>query len=109
MPNPNEQNNIELCYGSVPNGNAYRSIPKPPIGDSDHNTIHLVPLYKCVLKRAKCTERQVNVWDKDSVTSQQGYFDYTNWDVFRDSCDSLDELTDVVTSYVFFCVETVIT
>ena len=27
---------------------------------------------------------------------------------FRDSCDSLDELTDVVTSYISFCGDTVI-
>ena len=29
---------IDLCYGSVPT--AYRSIAKPPTGDSDHNTVH---------------------------------------------------------------------
>ena len=97
---------IDLCYGSVTT--AYRSIAKPPIGDSDHNTVHLVPIYKCVLKCAKCVERHVKVWNEDSVARLQGCFDCTNWDVFRDSCDSLDELTDVVTSYVSFCVDTVI-
>ena len=97
---------IDLCYGSVPN--PYRSIPKPPIGDIDHNTVHLVPIYRCVLKRAKCVERLVKVSDGDRVARLQGCFDCTNWDVFRDSCDSLDELTDVVTSYVSFCVDTVI-
>ena len=48
------------------------------------------------------------MWNEDSVARLQGCFDCTNWDVFRDSCDSLDELTDVVTSYVSFCVDTVI-
>ena len=96
---------IEFCYGSVPN--TYRSIPKPLIGDANHNTVHLVPIYKCVLKRAKCVKRQVKVWTEDSVARLQDCFDSTNWDVFWDSCDSLDELTDVVTSYVSFCVDTV--
>ena len=50
---------IDLCHGSVPN--AYRSIPKPPIGDADHNTVHLLPIYKCVLKSAKCVESHVKV------------------------------------------------
>ena len=97
---------IDLCYGSVPN--AYRSIAKPPIGDADHNTVHLVPIYKSLLKRAKCVERQVKVWNEDSTARLQGCFDCTDWDVFRNSCSSLDELTDVVTSYVSFCVDTVI-
>ena len=48
------------------------------------------------------------MWNEDSVARLQGCFDCTNWDVFRDSCYSLDELTDVVTSYVSFCVDTVI-
>ena len=88
--------------------NAYRSIAKPPIGDADHNTVHLVPIYKSLLKRAKCVERQVKVWNEDSTARLQGCFDCTDWDVFRNSCSSLDELTDVVTSYVSFCVDTVI-
>ena len=48
------------------------------------------------------------MWNKDSIARLQGCFDCTNWDVFPDSCDSLDELTDVVTSCVSFCVDTVI-
>ena len=92
---------IDLYYGSVPN--AYRSIAKPPIGDADHNTVHLVPIYKSLLKRAKCVERQVKVWTEDSTARLQGCFD-----VFRNSCSSLGEHTDVVTSYVSFCVDTVI-
>ena len=93
--NPNEQNNLLVLR--VPN--AHRSIPKP--------SVHLVPIYKCVLKRAKCAERQVKEWNEDSVARLQGCSDCTKWDVFfRDSCDSLDELTDVVTSYVCFFVDT---
>ena len=77
---PNRMNKIiDLCYGSVPNG--YRSITKPPIGDADHNTVHLVPIYKCVMMRAKCVERLVKVWNEDSVARLQGCFDFTNWDV----------------------------
>ena len=71
--------------------------PKFVLGDFN-NTIQMVHICKCVLKRAKCVERHVKVWNEDSVARLQGCFDCTNWDVFRDSCDSLDELTDVVTS-----------
>ena len=91
---------------SVPN--AYRSIAKPPIRDADHNTVHLGPVYRFLLKCAKCVGRQVKVWNEDSIARLQGCFDCTDWDVLRDSCDSLDELTDVVTSYVSFCVDPVV-
>ena len=78
---------IDLCYGSVPN--AYKSIAEPPIGDADHNTVHLVPIYRCHMKRDKCIGRQVKVWNEDSIDRLQGCFDCINWDVFRDFCDSL--------------------
>ncbi len=84
------------------------SIAKPPIGDADHNTVHLVPIYTSLMKRVKCVEKQVKVWNEDSTARLQGCFDCTDWDVFRNSCNSLDELTDVVTSYVSFCVDIVI-
>ena len=47
------------------------------------------------------------MWNGNSITRLQGCFDCTNWNVFRDSCDTLDEFTDVVTRYVSFCVDTV--
>ena len=39
--------------------------------------------YLFILKRAKCIERQVKVWDENSVARLQGCFDYTNWPKMR--------------------------
>ena len=39
-----EKNTIDLCYGNVPR--AYKSVSLPPVGKSDHNTIHLIPAYR---------------------------------------------------------------
>ena len=55
--------------------------------------INCIIIIIIILKRAKCVERQVMVWNEDSVARLQSCFDCTNWDVFRDSCDSLDDLT----------------
>ena len=74
---------IDLCYGSVSNAVSV------PIVDADHNTVHFIPIYKCVLKRAKWVERQVKVWNENSVARIQGCFDCTMWDVFRDSLMNL--------------------
>ena len=64
---------IDLCYSSVPN--AYRSTAMPPIGDADQSTVHLVPIYRCLLKHAK---RQFKVWNEYSVGRLYGCFDCTN-------------------------------
>ena len=41
------------------------------------------------------------------VFGLQGCFDCTMWEVFEDSSSDLDELTDVVSDHVSFCVESV--
>ncbi len=33
----------------------------------------------------------------------QGCFECTNWEVFDTSCSDIDDLTDVVSSYIHFC------
>ena len=45
---------IDLCYENIPH--AYKSYPIPPIGNSDHDTVKLVPLNRpkihtaCIIK-----------------------------------------------------------
>ena len=74
---------------SVPN--AYRSIDKPPTGDTDHNIVVLVPIHKCLLNSSS----RVYVSNENTTARLQGCFDCINWDVFRNSCCSLDEHTDL--------------
>lgn len=45
----------------------------------------------------------MKVWTNDAVSSLQGCFDCTDWGIFEESCEDLDELTDVVCSYSAFC------
>lgn len=45
----------------------------------------------------------MKVWTDDAVCSRQGCFDCTDWEMFEESCEDLDELTDVVCSYSAFC------
>lgn len=97
---------IDLCYGSIPK--AYSSCAKAPLGSSDHNTILLTPTYKQVLKRVKPTVKQTQVWQEDSVETLKGCFESTSWSTFEDSAADLHELTEVISGYIDFCVETVI-
>ncbi|RUS89160.1 hypothetical protein EGW08_003103 [Elysia chlorotica] len=48
---------LDLCYSNIPD--AYKSIPLPPLGASDHNNVYLIPKYRPVLKTKKPTTRVV--------------------------------------------------
>jgi len=97
---------LDLCFGTLPQ--AYKSRALPSFGASYHNAVLLAPVYRPVCERGERVVRTVKQWTADSVECLQGCFDCTVWDVFYDACESLDELTDVVSSYISFCVDTVI-
>lgn len=61
------KNILDKCYGNIKN--AYTAKVKPPLGSSDHNTVHLIPTYKSLLKSNKPQVKTVYIWDNDSGTS----------------------------------------
>lgn len=66
---------LELCYGSI--RGAYKSTARAPLGSSDHNTMHLLPLYRTVLKMEKVQKRDMKfgpmkaIWYCRAVLSAQ--------------------------------------
>lgn len=94
---------LDLCYGPIKG--AYKSVGGPPLGSSDHNVVHLLPTYKTVFQREQVVKQKVKVWTEDSSLALQGCFECTDWSVFLDSSDDINELTDVVCSYITFCKE----
>lgn len=65
-------------------------------------------MYKTVLQWEKVWKQLVKVWTEDSSLALQGYFECTDWSVFRNAMDDTNELTDVVCSYIILCKEPVI-
>ena len=92
---------IDLCYGNIPR--AFRSFALPPIGNSDHNTVHLVPAYRPRVKTERVVKKHVRVWSPECVSELQGCFDCTDWDVLIGASESVNEATDVISSYIDFC------
>ena len=41
---------------------AYKALPRPPFGKSDHNTILLIPAYKQKLKQEVSVSRSIQKW-----------------------------------------------
>ena len=94
-------NILDHCYSTI--RGAYRSLKRAPLGESDHNMVHLVPVYKQQLKRQKPVKRSVRSWSATAIESLRGCFACTEWEVFMDSSSDLDECTDVIMDYVKFC------
>jgi len=97
---------LDQCYGSITG--AYKSIPLPPLGTADHNCVHLIPVYRTCLQRGKVLTKRVKLWSEDAVQELQGCLDCTLWEEFITSSRDLDELTDVVCSWISYCEDTVI-
>ncbi|KAL2103161.1 hypothetical protein ACEWY4_000029 [Coilia grayii] len=96
---------LDKCYVNVKD--AYGSKIRPPIANSDHNVVHLIPTYKSKLKRCNAVEREIRCWSPEACEDLRACFEITNWDVFHDQ-NSLDVTTSVTTDYINFCVQLVI-
>ena len=81
----------------------YRSIPRAPLGRSDHAMVYLVPTYKQQLKCVKPTVKTVKQWSLDAVESLRGCFECTDWGVFKEAAADIHEYTESVSDYITFC------
>ncbi len=97
---------LDLCYGNIPG--AYISKPRPPLGRSDHNVILLLPKYRSQLKTGEPIKKSIRVWNNEATETLQGCFELTDWNLFfNDRDDNFNMLTEVLTSYILFCEDTV--
>lgn len=95
---------LDKCYGNIKK--AYEARAKPPLANSDHNTIHLIPTYRTMLKRSKPCMREVTVWSDDAIERLKGCLLCTDWNVFYDP--DIDTTTETITDYINFCVDNVL-
>ena len=61
---------LDHCYTTIKD--AYKSLKRAPLGDSDHNTVHLVPRYRQRLKQHKPIVKSVPQWSNTAIQSLQG-------------------------------------
>ena len=63
------------------------------------------PVYEPAFHRHERVEKTVKIWTTDSIVALQDCFDCTEWHMFYDTCENLNELVDVISSYISFCVD----
>lgn len=96
---------LDKCYGNIKD--AYAARIKPPLSNSDHNIIHLIPTFKCAIKKSKPVTKIVSVFQDESKEKLSGCFLATDWDVFYRDND-IDNIAETITGYIHFCVDTVV-
>ena len=104
--NTRKESKLDLFYCNFKF--AYKCQKLQPIGNSDHNMIRMIPVYKQKAKVTKPVTKSVKCWNNDNIEKLKACYECTNWEVFTESNDSIDDITDAVSSYINFCVDSVI-
>lgn len=98
---------LDKCYGNIRKG--YKVCAKPPLRNSDHNIIQLIPQYRQKLKCQKPARKMVKDWRNNTTETLKACFDCTDWDTLLDSSSSsIDEAAEVVTDYIKFCEDMIV-
>ncbi len=88
---------------------AYKSLPRPPFGKSDHSSVLLLPAYRQKLKREAPALRTIQCWLDQSDAILQDCFDHVDWDMFRAASDEdIEAFSDTVTCFIRKCIEDVV-
>ena len=93
-----EGNHLDHQYST--HIDAYKALPRPPFGKSDHNSVLLIPAYKQKCKQEAPVTRSKKMWSDGADAKLQDCFAITDWNMFRDSYDDIEEYTTSVTRFI---------
>ena len=101
-----KDNILDTFYSNI--RHAYSSKQLAPLKSSDHFMIHMSPIYERKLKQTKPKMTNKTLMDDNSMEQLNSCFDSTDWDMFiADADGDVNELVEVVTSYITFCSESI--
>ena len=84
---------LDHCYSTF--RNAYKALPCPPFGKSDHDSILLLPSYRQKIKQEVPMLKSIQCWSDQSESMLQNCFDHVNWDMFWVASEiNIDEYID---------------
>ena len=72
---------------------------------SDHNYILLIPAYKQKLRQEVPVTRSMWKWSDDADATLQDCFASTDWNMFRDSSNGIEEYTASVIGFINKCID----
>ena len=79
---------------------AHKALPRLPFGISAHNSILLIPACKQKLKQEVPVIRSIRKRSDDADAKLQDCFASTDWNMFLDSSDDIEEYTTSVIGFI---------
>ncbi|XP_030581547.1 uncharacterized protein LOC115777725 [Archocentrus centrarchus] len=102
-----EERTLDLLYANVKD--AYSCSPLPPLGRSDHNLVKLSSRYVPLVKSQPVTTRSIKGWSDNTYEALQDCFEVTDWPALCEPHgQDIDRLTECITDYINFCVDTIV-
>lgn len=101
-------NTLDLIYTNI--SKAFKAVPNPHLGFSDHLVVMLIPAYKPLLIRGKTTVKKVRVWPGEATSALQDFFDCIDWATFKDTATAnkhtnMEEYSATVSAFIKKCTE----
>ena len=84
---------------------AYKALPRPPFGISDHNSILVIPAYKQTQKQEAPVTQSIKSGQMKQMLSCRTR---TEWNMFRDSFVGIEEYITSVTGFINKCIDDVV-
>ena len=98
---------LDLFFANIKE--AYTASALPPLGRSDHNIVHLRPVYVPLVHRQPVEPRVVRRWTAESEEALRDCFSTTVW---SELCDphgqDINAMTECITDYITFCYESIV-
>ncbi len=103
-------NTLDFVYTTEKN--AYKAVPRPHLGYSDHISVMLIPAYRPLLKLTKPVQKLITIWPENATSTLQDCFQCTDWNMFKEAATynnhtDLQEYTETVTAYIKKCMDNV--
>ena len=92
-------NTLDHVYTNI--NQAYRAIPLPHLGQSDHLSLFLTPAYIPLRRSSTPLTKTITTWPEDALLQLQDCFADTEWSIFEHQ--DLAANTEAVLSYIKFC------
>lgn len=99
-----KENVLDKRFGNI--NSAYKAKALPPLANSGHSTVFLMPTYKTLLKSSKPQEKTALLWTEDNIETLSGCFLSTDWSIFHNQ--DLNKAVVSLTDYIAFCMDNVV-
>ena len=72
------------------------------------NVLGIIVRYRPKIRTACIIKKTIKIWTPENIDQLKGCFECTDWGVMIESSTSIDQATDVITSYIRFCEDNIV-